>query len=100
MRHSRRAAGAVGSLVALALIAAACGGDDSSKTAATATTAAGQPAASSTTAAPTTAAPTSAAADPQSMDEWFKLWATQRDAVVALVHPDRWVTLFHELWPG
>jgi len=23
-----------------------------------------------------------------------------RDAVVAFVHPDRWVTLFHELWPG
>jgi len=76
-------AGAV--LLGLALVAAACGGDDSDTEAAPTTAA---PAASSTTAGST--ATSGPAAQPTSMDEWEALWVKQRDAVVKHIKDNKW----------
>src|SRR3954451_11736352 len=80
MRLGRTRAIAV--LVGVASIAAACAGDDSSSNSSSGATTgqtAASPAASSTTVAPSTTGP---ATQPQSMDDWSKLWASQRAAVV------------------
>ena len=84
--RSRR--GAIGALLGLALIAAACGG--STKEASTANTVdanikgAVDNALNTTSAAPGAATTTTAAAPkvPASMDDWEKLWETERAAVV------------------
>src|SRR4051794_38263745 len=83
VQRKKRVVIAAGAL-SLALIAAACGGDDS-KDNASATTAAGG---ATTTAAPATTAAsgattsTTAGPEPQSIEDWEALWATQRAAIV------------------
>src|SRR4051812_5531764 len=76
MKRYRR--GVLVPLVGVALLAAACGSDDSSSDAGGPTTTT-QPAA--TTAAHPTAA-TSPGGTPASMDDWFKLWASERAGIV------------------
>ncbi|MGD9750612.1 MAG: ABC transporter substrate-binding protein [Acidimicrobiia bacterium] len=98
MRPARNRATAVGAVVALSLVAAACGGDDGSDTAEgaeTATTAAAETAttaeAPATTEAETATTKASAPAKtPQSIEEWEELWATERAAVVDKIKKNKW----------
>ena len=91
-------------LIGLALVAAACGGDDSTETGSgdatagtldsgvksevdkqlggdTATTEAGTPASTAATAAPKKAA---------TIDDWLKIWAGERAAIVKKVKDNKW----------
>jgi len=76
-------------LIGLALVDAACGGDDSGSESATTTTG-GAAASSTTTTAGSGSATTAPAAQPQSIDEWEKLWADQRAAVVKRITDNHW----------
>jgi branched-chain amino acid transport system substrate-binding protein len=80
----------------LALLASACGGDDSGDQASTATsageatssTASGSASTSSTTGSSTTT--TTAGEAPTSLDEWEALWAKQRAAIVKRITDNGW----------
>jgi branched-chain amino acid transport system substrate-binding protein len=73
----------------VALVAAACGGDDSGDDAAggTSTTAA---VGSTTTAAGTGSGSTADAEQPTSMAEWEQLWPTERAAIVKRIKDNGW----------
>jgi branched-chain amino acid transport system substrate-binding protein len=87
MRHSRVTA-VVAGLVGMALLAAACGGDDSEDSSATT---AGD-ATSSTAASATTEAVTSttAGAEPTSLAGWEALWEKERAAIVKRIKDNGW----------
>jgi len=73
-------------LLGVALLAAACGGDDSSSAPPTTATEGG---ATSSTAAAAGATNTTAAAQPQTIDQWEALWATQRAAIIKRIQDER-----------
>jgi branched-chain amino acid transport system substrate-binding protein len=85
----RRAAAAA--VVTLAMTAAACGSDDGdgAGTATTATTAE-QSAASTTSASSAATSTTARAKEPTSIEEWEKLWADERAAVVKRIKDNKW----------
>ena len=88
MKRGRTVAALAGAL-ALALVAGACGGDDSSDSAEGSATTAGGAATTATTAASsgTTAAPV---AQPTSMDGWEPLWTNERAAIVKRIKDNKW----------
>jgi branched-chain amino acid transport system substrate-binding protein len=90
MRRSVRALG--GTLVGMALLAAACGGDDggSGSTAATIDEGVKSGVQSQLGGTATTAAGPGAASAPTSMDAWESLWAEERAAVVEKIKSSGW----------
>jgi len=78
-------------VISLALIAVACGGDDSGNAADSATTAASTAtsAATSTTGSAATTS-TSIAPEPTSLAAWESLWTTQRDAIIKRIKDNKW----------
>jgi branched-chain amino acid transport system substrate-binding protein len=87
MRHVRTPAVLAGTL-ALALIAAACGGDDGDDGAeGAATTAASVATTAQAAAGSTTTAPV---AQPTSMEAWEALWTTQRAAIIKRIKDNKW----------
>jgi ABC-type branched-subunit amino acid transport system substrate-binding protein len=86
----KRSLAAVGGLVGLGLLAAACGSSDSGKASSSTTSAgAASAAATSTTVAGSTTS-TTAGPEPTSLGDWEALWAKERDAIVKRIKENKW----------
>ncbi len=85
--------GLVAAVTGMALVAAACGGDDGgdeAQTAATVDSNIAEGVDKALNSSSTTEAAAAPAKRPTTMDEWEKLWATERDAVVKKIKDNKW----------
>jgi len=80
----------VAGVTSLALVAAACGGDDSGDSASATTAAGAQTTTSAGTATSAATATTTAGPEPQSIADWEALWAKEREAVVKRIKDNKW----------
>src|SRR5262249_34499968 len=92
MRGKRRAVLWTAAAVTVAMTMAACGSDDSEEgSSETTATSAAAPGGSSTTAsAGGTTATAGGAKEPASMDDWEKLWADERAAMIKRIKDNKW----------
>jgi branched-chain amino acid transport system substrate-binding protein len=91
MRRTKNRVGIIAGLAALALVGAACGGDDSGTTSAPSTTsAAGETTSTTAPANAKATTPTTTGRQPASLEEWEALWATERAAIVKRIKDNHW----------